>query len=124
MSNPVIYTITSIYFATPDIPEPTRAQFEKEPDRYLPLKQSWKEYSDRIFGYYPTFEEAEAAVKKNLMNMHECLYNLLVIEEVRPGIHPICEKEWWYHWDYSRDEWKPIDEKPKAFAGLINFGIG
>lgn len=54
--------------------------------------------------------------------MEERLYNYLVIEEIKEGIHSIAEVVQWYQWDRENDHgWKEI-ETPKT--GFCNHAIG
>lgn len=75
----------------------------------------------RCFGFYDSFNKAWEAVKENRMNMHECLYTNLVIEEINEGIHPQVVNEWWYKWE--NNGWAKC-EKPERFTGIVNFALG
>lgn len=74
----------------------------------------------RTFGFYAEKRQAEIAVEENRGNMHECMYNFLVIEEIGEGVHALAENEQWYRWD---DRWVPC-KKPKETVGVINWAIG
>jgi hypothetical protein len=76
----------------------------------------------RTFGYGLDKETALHYVRTNLGNMHECLYDYLVIERIKPGIHSVCDHDIWFHWTGKR--WKHQGKKPLFAKGLINWAIG
>ena len=101
-----MWFITSIYLSKPENPEsPARAE------------------TKRTFGYYGDFAYARKAVEENRSNMHECLYNYLVIEKFNEGVHALAESEDWYQWDETKNGWKSIP-KPSFSEGLVNWAIG
>ena len=58
---------------------------------------------------------------ENRGDMHECLYDYIVIEKVGEGIHPIPNQEIWFAW---KDEgWQQTD-KPEWSKGYIGWSIG
>jgi hypothetical protein len=75
----------------------------------------------RTFGYHTTLHKAESSVKGNVGDMHESLYDFIVIEEIKCGIHSPVVQEWWYKWNHTRWE---LCEKPDQFIGIVNFAIG
>lgn len=75
----------------------------------------------RTFGYYKGWDKAYAAVKENRDNMHECLYNYLVMENIGEGIHACCNDEQWFKWTGKR--WKDC-RKPNWAKGLTNWALG
>jgi hypothetical protein len=86
----------------------------------------------RCFGYFPTIEEAESAVRENLGDIHECWYTLCVIEKLQPGIHPMgwledesFPRPMWFEWTGSSENgsWQPI-ECPEEAKGIVNFALG
>lgn len=81
-------------------------------------KLGWPDYSSRCFGYYETFEEADQRVRQNAMDIHECLYDLAVIEKIDPGIHSIPDNGIWYKY-VGNDTWEPT-EKPALLKQFIN----
>lgn len=83
---------------------------------------SWLYDSKRTFGFYVNCSDAMAAIKENRCNMHECLYNFLVLEEVAEGIHPIAETEVWFEWS-DTGGWI-ISKKPAEYDCVINWAIG
>jgi len=98
-----MWFITSIYLAKPeDAESPSRAE------------------TKRTFGYYSDAKVACAAVAENRCNMHECLYNYLVIENIGQGIHALADEEIWYRWE---DKWVQCP-KPDALVGIVNWAIG
>lgn len=75
------------------------------------------------FGYFHSFRKAWEAVETNACDMQECLYEDLVIEAVKPGIHGTVVSEHWYKWDGK--QWRATPRKKPAWAkGVCNFGIG
>lgn len=79
--------------------------------------------TSRCFGYYADPAEAVKAVRTNRCNMHEALYNYIVIETIEYGIHPEVKGEIWYQWDDDGNCWAPCD-KPEWSFGTINWAIG
>ncbi len=75
----------------------------------------------RTFGYYKGWDEAYAAVKENRCNMHECLYNYLVMEAIDKGVHALCKNEQWFRWTGKR--WKDC-KKPDWAKGITNWALG
>ena len=75
----------------------------------------------RTFGFYHRTFDALAAVKENRMNMHECLYNYLVMERIAEGIHSICDDEEWFKW--GKKGWTPCN-KPEWAKGMVNWALG
>jgi hypothetical protein len=75
----------------------------------------------RTFGYYRGYDNARLAVKENYCNMHECLYNYLVMERIGEGIHALCNKEKWFKW--KNRKWTPC-KKPAWAKGIINWALG
>lgn len=81
----------------------------------------------RCFGYFLTLDDALAAVEENTGNMQEGLYDYLVIEETRPGIHAETVNESWFEWktDDSQSGWVAIT-KPDLHGDttVTNFSMG
>jgi len=77
----------------------------------------------RCFGYYEEKPKACEAADLNLADMHECLYEWLVIEEIPQGIHAMPKEEIWYKWDDGLECWVHV-EKPNWSKGIINWSIG
>ena len=78
----------------------------------------------RCFGFYNTHNEAAKAVEKNLGDMHECLYDYIVIEYIELGIHPTVEVEHWWRWVKKNKRWEDGIEKPLEFRPTTNFALG
>ena len=76
--------------------------------------------NSRCFGYYPTLDGVVEAALQNRCNMHESLYNYLVIEEIGYGIHPDPIERKWFEW---LDKWVEC-EKPEWTIGITNWAIG
>jgi hypothetical protein len=77
----------------------------------------------RTFGFYKEYGDAYRAVRINQGGMRECLYEYLVIEKIKEGIHSSVDEEVWFKWDDKRNEWKEC-EKPKQFLDTINWALG
>jgi hypothetical protein len=75
----------------------------------------------RTFGYYKGFHAAYQAVKENRCNMHECLYEFLVMERIEAGVHGEMKEEEWFKWSGKR--WIPC-KKPLEYRGIINWALG
>ncbi len=78
---------------------------------------------DRCFGYYSDKQDAMQAADVNAADMHECLYNFLLIEKIPEGIHARAEEEVWYAWDDGLSGWVHT-EKPAWSNNIINWSIG
>ena len=76
----------------------------------------------RTFGFAHDLTTAHRYVTDNVGNMHECLYDYIVIEDIPSGIHSLCEREEWYRWTGKR--WKWLKKKPAQFRGIVNFALG
>jgi hypothetical protein len=80
----------------------------------------------RRVGWYPTFEEAVRAVTSNVCDIYEMgHYDHCFIEEVEPGVYPICEHIWFFKWegDFETGRYLPVD-RPEGLESIVNFGIG
>jgi hypothetical protein len=78
---------------------------------------------DRCFGFFFNVENAKNAVENNRCDMHESLYNHIVIEEVGEGISPEVKEIQWYKWDNKKNNYIECT-KPKKIENVFNFGIG
>ena len=83
-------------------------------------------FRKRTFGFYNTFNEGSAAVNENRCNIHECLYDYVVMEYIEPGIHPMVHSERWWEWDTEKRKWRLLSDgdKPKEFIGICNWALG
>jgi len=106
----VIYTITSLYVVKPDVDGNT-----------IPIKEMLPKRS-RLVGFYKNLEKAKQCVDEDWPHFDECgYYNYIVIEGLEEGCYPgLGDNEWWYRHDWDAKKWIPC-EKPKCFAGLVNF---
>lgn len=84
------------------------------------------EDSKRCIGWFDNTKEALDAVKANKGDMHECLYNYIVIEEVPSGVWKLVTNEVWFTWSMAREEWVPCKKprKYRTFANVSGFGMG
>ena len=80
----------------------------------------------RTFGFFNDPVECKKAVVENLGNMHEFLYNYIVVEKIPEGIHSRVEESYWWKWscDQPIPRWEPIPEKPEQFEGITNWALG
>jgi hypothetical protein len=75
----------------------------------------------RCFGYYVDLYDAKDAVLGNMMDIHECLYTYVVIENIEEGIHGECSYQKWFEW--KENKWSEC-ETPNWAKGIINWAIG
>jgi len=78
---------------------------------------------ERCFGYFLDKQKALTATDENWADMHECLYNWLVIEKIPEGLHAMPKEEIWFEWDSGLNSWIHI-KKPIWSKNIINWGIG
>ena len=76
----------------------------------------------RTFGYFDNLDRAFQSVEQDEGSLHECLYNYLVIEGIREGIHTQVEEEYWFEW--QDNHWQRISSKPGFLNGVVNFSLG
>ena len=62
-------------------------------------------------------------VNENMGDIHEELYNLVVIEHIGEGIHAIPKEEIWFVWDHGTEHWVHR-EKPGWSEDYISWAIG
>lgn len=79
--------------------------------------------TERCFGYFEDRQKALHAADENWADMHECMYNWLVIEKIPEGLHAIPEEEIWYEWDAGVNHWIHVD-KPCWSCNIVNWSIG
>jgi hypothetical protein len=77
----------------------------------------------RTFGHYGTQIDAEIAIEENRCDMHECLYNFIVLEEIGYGIHTFGDNQSWFRWSDRKRQWVGM-KKPKWAKGTLNWAIG
>lgn len=75
----------------------------------------------RCVGFYPTFFEAENAVMENFNDIHDNMYQFVIIEEISPGIKQLDTRRSLYQWDGNKYVNIPF---PIILKQLSNFGIG
>ena len=76
---------------------------------------------ERCFGYYPEKEDAFEAVRRNSCDMHETMYDYIVVEEIEPGIHGMAEVVGWFKYNRETDGYDPIEV---GRTGFCNYAIG
>jgi hypothetical protein len=90
-------------------------------DDTLKKNSAYRTMRSRTFGYALNLRTARCYVKDNVGSMRECLYDYIVIEKIRPGIHSLTDREEWYKWNDKK--WIPCD-KPSEFLGITNWALG
>jgi hypothetical protein len=101
-----MFFITAIY-----------SEYVIEPDIY------GSPYS-RCFGYFIKKEDAIKAVENNESDLHECLYDYIVIENLKEGLYCGMEfnpSEIWFQWNGT--EWLECI-KPDFAKNIVNWAIG
>ncbi len=76
----------------------------------------------KCVGYYTSKELAEIAVKENLSDIYENIYNYAVIENFGPGTHPECRERLFFKFDESSMKYIPTDE-PEQSKHIERFAI-
>lgn len=83
----------------------------------------------RVVAYRHKLKWAHEAVKSNMCNIREYVYNYAVIEEAYPFIYPHSTKRWFYKWIHD-DNIKPYRgyfveiKEPECAKHIYGFGIG
>lgn len=77
--------------------------------------------AQRTFGFYNSYRDACQAIKENIGDMHECLYNYLILEYIEEGIFPhVHTIEWW---EWKDKQWKRR-VKPEGLWNTSNWALG
>lgn len=80
-----------------------------------------KKHTTRCFGYFKDKEVAIEAVKDNVADMWETMYDYIVIEEIDEGIHSFAEVVGWFKYNKEKDKYEPIEI---GRTGFCNYAIG
>lgn len=75
----------------------------------------------RTWGFYHSERKALRAIAKNYGGMDDCLFTHLVLEEYKPGVIAIAQREVWFEW--RNQQWS-LCEKPKFSEGLVSWAMG
>lgn len=75
----------------------------------------------RCVGFYHNYYEAENAVLENFNNIHDNLYEYVIIEKIEPGVKLNDLGRSLFKWNGSNYVSTPI---PELLKELSNFGIG
>ena len=77
--------------------------------------------STNIVGWYKDKDVAFRAVKENWGDIWECVYDYAMIEEDEEGLYPVSTRRWFFKFDMTDKEYKPIKEPEflKHFGGFI-----
>ncbi len=85
----------------------------------------------RTFGYFVELERALQAVRRNEMDLHECLYTWCVVEHLPEGIHPmgadldaLGSNEHWFRWDYELRAWQSTSRPAELERVCGGFALG
>ena len=73
----------------------------------------------RIFGYYTSKEHAFESTKHNALDIHETIYDYVIIEEVEEGLYQPSDERWFFHY-IGNDTYEEISEPDfmKHFCGI------
>ena len=75
----------------------------------------------RCVGYFAHFDAAENAVLENFSDIHENMYDYVIIEEMEPGLKLSDITRSLYHW--NGNSYEKIDI-PETLKYLSNFSMG
>ena len=75
----------------------------------------------RCVGWFDNFDEANNAVENNFSNMHDDMFEYVVIEKIESGILVVDSEQYVYKWN---GEGYINIETPNAMINVSNFGIG
>lgn len=78
----------------------------------------------RCVGYFSSFEEAEEAVEENYLDLHETIYDYIVIENIPEGLYRYDQDAKWYKWNNSKERYEKIEGRPEEYSNIVGFGIG
>lgn len=78
----------------------------------------------RVWGWYPTYDEAETAILEDHGSMSECVYEWLVMERVGPGVGAIAEVCQWSKWGERGWSLLTTGDMPTWAKRVCNFGMG
>ena len=77
----------------------------------------------RCWGFYDNFADAHEAIRLNVTDLWETIYDYGIIEEYLPGISGYNFRRWFYKYNIEKDEYEIIDE-PEALKHYVSFAIG
>jgi hypothetical protein len=78
----------------------------------------------RAVGYFHSFEDADVALRDNVMDINECgYYPYAVIEPVEEGIYMHPRDEHWYRFNKEKDQYEPC-EKPERYKQVVGWSLG
>lgn len=79
----------------------------------------------RCIGYYLDVQIAIDSVLINAGDMCELgFYPYCVIEEVKPGLYVYPREEIWFEWDYEKEMYIKIKEKPDVYKDTCGYALG
>lgn len=74
----------------------------------------------RTLGYFETEEEALTAVGDNSISQIVHPGEYVIIEQIRPGIHPRSEVVQWFKYNKANNVYEPIKEVESV---IVNFAM-
>ncbi len=78
----------------------------------------------RAVGYYHDFENADRAVRENVMDINECnYYPFAVIEYLKEGIYSFPRSEYWYKWNREKAQYEGCGN-PERFQKIVCWSLG
>jgi hypothetical protein len=77
----------------------------------------------RCFGYSPELPQVHKWIEEKQGDLHNDLYNYIVIYEVESGIQAPATEVTWYKWDYDEGKWLEIP-RPEPAEGFTISLIG
>jgi hypothetical protein len=79
----------------------------------------------RCFGFFNNYNDAYDAIVNNKGDLHEALYEYLVVEYIEQGIHPEIIIEKWWAWNMNMNEWIELEKRPFEFEKYgSNWALG
>lgn len=94
------------------------------PDMFSKLPSGGGIKHQRVFGFFEKEHDVTIAIQENRGEMHEHLYDFLVVEECYPGIHAVASVKQWYLWNYEGRKWEPCEWPADVPPNTINFSMG
>lgn len=80
---------------------------------------------NRTWGWFSSLEDAVLCAKNNSGDLHETIFNYLIIEECNPGVCVPYKIVKTFKWKPNKRYGRWIEcKKPDFLNGIINFTIG
>ena len=81
----------------------------------------------RVWGWYPTFEEAERHVLQgDDLLLESGTFKILLIEEVPVGCPTLTDHRWWYYAEFNSEQDYKVEPcaVPRWAENCANFSMG